>query len=216
MTVMCVKRPPLPLWERIAVFLAELLYFTCHNFLLITGSAVMSFSGIYSTVMCSHLSALTEKANHRDNTVERKEKVRHTYGWRLPCDVTQFSFLPPPVIWWLIISSQGKTSFTDEDSTMQDGLLRVTRLFGSRAERLGCEEVYSWWCPLPVNAHSPPFSWLNHSSRLHDACFRELFWWMYAYTNDLVFWILFLYLWSYSHCNHWSRNMVLTFFSHAH
>lgn len=95
---------------------------------------------------------------------------------------------------------------------MQDGLLRVTRLFGSRAERLGCEEVYSWWCPLPVNAHSPPFSWLNHSSRLHDACFRELFWWMYAYTNDLVFWILFLYSWSYSHCNHWSCNMVLTFF----
>ena len=60
--------------------------------------------------------------------------------------------------------------------------------------------------------HSPPFSWLNHSSRLHDACFRELFWWMYAYTNDLVFWILFLYSWSYSHCNHWSCNMVLTFF----
>lgn len=124
--------------------------------------------------------------------------LEHTYRRRLLCNVSQLSFLPPPVIWWLIIPSHGKTSFTDDDSTVQDGLLRVTRLFGSRAERLGCEEVHSWWCPLPMNVRSPPFSWLNHSGRPHDACFRELSWWMHGYTNDLVIWILFLYSWPYT------------------
>lgn len=98
-------------------------------------------------------------------------------------------------------------------SRSRDGLLRVTRLFGGRAESLGCDEVCPLRCPLPRNAHSPPSSWLHHSSMMLvlENCPGECI----AYTNDLVIWILFSFLNSRSYTliikNHWSCTTVLTF-----
>ena len=76
--------------------------------------------------------------------------------------------------------------FTDKDANIQDVLLRVTKLFGSRADRFECEEMYSLLYPLPRDAHTPPFSSLSHRNRLRDACIRESSWLLYAYTNDPV------------------------------